>query len=56
MSLVLCSSPSAVARSLIFSLRRGRSLILSIRRIARSPLHRSCSLILDAATRYRRRR
>ncbi|XLR51709.1 hypothetical protein S83_002381 [Arachis hypogaea] len=47
MSLVLCSSPSAVARSLILSLRRARFLILSIHGIARSPLHHSCSLILD---------
>ncbi|XLR43226.1 hypothetical protein S83_027886, partial [Arachis hypogaea] len=32
---------------------RGRFLIFSIRAVARSPLHRACSLILDTATRFR---
>ncbi|XLT10577.1 hypothetical protein HN51_056370, partial [Arachis hypogaea] len=45
-SLVPYSSTSAVARSLIISLRRGRSLILSIRGIARSPLYGACFLIV----------
>ncbi|XLR23370.1 hypothetical protein HN51_069713 [Arachis hypogaea] len=49
-SLIPCSSPSVVARSLIPFLRRSRSLIFSIHAIARSSLHRTCSLILDAAT------
>ncbi|KAL4343856.1 hypothetical protein AHAS_Ahas11G0120200 [Arachis hypogaea] len=37
-------------------MRHGRSLIFSIRGIARSLLHRTCSLILDIAIRCRRRR